>query len=262
MPVILSGVKDLVSEIGLLIFIKESPITVLTLLIPKKLTPPPSINNAPKRPKDTTARGKIPIIAGGTGFWIDAAVYDLNLPEVSPNFALRKTLEKKNIARLLQILKKLDPRRAQTIEQKNPRRLIRAIEIARVLGKVPSLQKKSPYRVFWIGIRPTDLEKRVSNRVKKMIAGGIIRETKRILKQKVSKKRIKEFGFEYRAVLECLENKLTPGELAGKMAQGSLDYVRRQMVWFKRNKKIHWIKNPGEAEKLRRLYAEFTNQVL
>ncbi|MEK7541902.1 MAG: tRNA (adenosine(37)-N6)-dimethylallyltransferase MiaA, partial [Patescibacteria group bacterium] len=79
---------------------------------------------------DIARRGKISIIAGGTAFWIDALVHGLSLPEVKPNARLRRALAKKSAAQLLAILQKYDPRRAAEIEQKNPRRLIRAIEIA------------------------------------------------------------------------------------------------------------------------------------
>src|SRR3989344_9637740 len=79
---------------------------------------------------DIISRNKVPIIVGGTGFYIDAALGRVKLGGVSPNLKLRKKLGGKSATELLKILKKLDSKRAKTIEQKNPRRLIRAIEIA------------------------------------------------------------------------------------------------------------------------------------
>ena len=88
---------------------------------------------------DISSRGKLPIICGGTGFYIQAVVDNIILPEVPPNKKLREKLNKKTTTELFEILKKLDNERAKNIDAKNPRRLIRAIEIAEKLGKVPPL---------------------------------------------------------------------------------------------------------------------------
>lgn len=90
-------------------------------------------------------RGKLPIICGGTGFWISAVVDNVVLPEVKPDPELRKELSEKSAPELFEILKKLDPMRASTIDAKNKVRLIRAIEIAKVLGKVPRLKSKESF---------------------------------------------------------------------------------------------------------------------
>ncbi|QQG45061.1 MAG: tRNA (adenosine(37)-N6)-dimethylallyltransferase MiaA [Candidatus Sungiibacteriota bacterium] len=195
-----------------------------------------------------TSRGKIPIIVGGTGFWIDALIYNINLPTVPPNSRLRKKLVKKRPAELLKILQKLDPRRAKTIEQKNPRRLIRAIEVAKIMGEVPRLVKHSPYNVFWLGLRPskTVLRRKIEARAATMIQKGLIKETKKLLRQGMSKKRIQELGFEYRGALSALEQKLPRSELLYYLVRYTLKYARRQMVWFRRNSKIHWIRSPSQ----------------
>lgn len=189
------------------------------------------------------SHGKIPIVVGGTGFWIDAIVYDLNLPAVPPNRELRKKLEKKTPAALLKLLKKFDPERAQTIEQKNPRRLIRAIEIAKALGRVPKLKRNSPYDTLWIGLTPSyeALPHKIKGRARDMIRCGLVNETKNLLKKGVSKKRIREFGFEYRAALDYIEKKISKKGLYERLAKDTLAYARRQMTWFKKNREIHWI---------------------
>src|SRR3989338_8024568 len=86
------------------------------------------------------AKNKTPIIVGGTGLYIQAIVDNIVLPEVKPNWKLRKELEKKTTEEMFKMLKKLDPERAKNIDAKNPRRLIRAIEIAKSLGKMPKLK--------------------------------------------------------------------------------------------------------------------------
>lgn len=211
--------------------------------------------------KDITGRGKFPILVGGTGFWIDAVVYDLNIPEVPPDLDLRKQLEKKSAEELLKILRKLDPRRAKTIEQKNPRRLIRAIEIAKILGKVPTVKKRSPYNTLWIGINPAKdvLRKRISSRIEKMIKRGLIKETKKLLRQGVSRKRTRELGFEYRLALEAANRELSIKELREKLLSETLRYARRQETWWRRNRAIHWISSPFHLNgtNIRRTLARF-----
>ncbi len=192
--------------------------------------------------KYVTNRGKVPILCGGTAFWIDAVVYDLKPPEVPPNPLLRRRLEKKSAAELLKILQKLDPERAKTIEQKNPRRLIRAIEIAKSIGRSPELKRLNPYKVLWLGLNPPrkTWSRRMQRRIRGMINHGILRETKTLLESGLSKKRLREFGFEYRAALEYLEKKISGKELRDEIIRGTLDYAQRQMRWWKRNKSIIW----------------------
>ncbi len=107
------------------------------------------------------ANNKLPIVCGGTGFYIDALLGDKQIPEVEPNLKLRKKLEKKSTEELFKILQKLDPERARNIDAKNPRRLVRAIEICEALGSVPKLQIRNSnneirnkFDVLKIGIAP------------------------------------------------------------------------------------------------------------
>ena len=185
---------------------------------------------------------KIPILVGGTGLWIDAVVYGWHLPHVLPDQKLRTRLEKKTPAQLLAMLKKLDPQRAGTIEQKNPRRLIRAIEIATTLGSVPTLEKCSLYGTLIFGLNPTlaILERRIRDRAQKMIQHGLIAEIKKLLVSRVGKKRIREFGFEYRAGLAYLEEAMDGKKLREHIVRDTRAYARRQMTWFKRNQNITW----------------------
>ncbi len=192
---------------------------------------------------DIASRGKTPIVVGGTAFWVDTLMYDLDLPEVSPDRVLRKELERKSVDELLAMLNKLDSRRAARIEQKNPRRLIRAIEIANALGSVPPLSKRNPYRTLWIGIMPSEkiLQYRIALRCRVMIKAGLIRETKKLLLKGVSKKRMREFGFEYGDALDVIEKNVAGRDLPSKLTRDTSKYAVRQMRWFKRNHDITWI---------------------
>lgn len=188
---------------------------------------------------DILSRGKNPIICGGTGFYIDAITKGIVFPEVPPNLKLRKILEKKEASELLKILIKLDSIRAKNIKEKNEQnnkvRLIRAIEIAKALGKVPKITEIKPdYKFTKIGIYlPEDkLKKKVEIRVKEMFnkknKGGLLNEIKKLKKTGISNKRLKEFGFEY--------FEPTPE----KVILETIRYAKRQMTWFKRDKEIKW----------------------
>ncbi|MDP2934474.1 MAG: tRNA (adenosine(37)-N6)-dimethylallyltransferase MiaA, partial [bacterium] len=138
------------------------------------------------------AKGKIPIICGGTGFYIRAIVDGLVIPEVEPDWKLRKELEKKTTADLFKELKKLDPKRAKNIDAKNRRRLIRAIEIIKKTGKpVPALEfsaqggSTSDWDVLYIGIKksPLEIKKSIDKRIDKMIKSGLEKEVKNLVKK-------------------------------------------------------------------------------
>jgi tRNA dimethylallyltransferase len=176
-------------------------------------------------------RGKVPIICGGTGFYIDAITKGVVFPEVPPDAKLRKALEKKSAPELFKILKKLDSRRAKNIDAKNKVRLVRAIEIAKALGKVPNImQTKSPYTFIKIGLYlpENELKKKIEKRVKVMFRQGLLKEIKKLKKADVPDKRLKELGFEYYQPTE------------EKVISETLKYAKRQMTWFKRDRKIKW----------------------
>jgi len=203
--------------------------------------------------EDIARRGKLPILVGGTGFWIDAVVYDLALPPVPPDKKLRKRLERKTARELLRVLQRLDPERAREIEQKNPRRLIRAIEIAQTLGNVPPATKKnSPYRTLWIGISspPDALAQRIHARLLRRIHQGMIKEAQKLHQRGLPWRRFYELGLEYRYLAELLRGRITKKEFLAQLEHTIQKYARRQMIWWKRNKKIKWIENPQQAKRL------------
>ena len=202
--------------------------------------------------KDITARGRTPILAGGTGFYIDTVVYDMALPEVLPNRKLRKMLEQKGPALLFAMLKKLDRERAETIDAKNPRRLIRAIEIAKVFGRVPKFKKGRPYRALWLGIKlaPDLLRQRIHTRLIKRMRGGMIEEARRLRKNGLNWSRFYALGLEYRHLADYIRGKVSFADMQKNIEIATCRYARRQMVWFKRNPEIRWLNDKKEAKKL------------
>ncbi len=203
-------------------------------------------------------KNKLPFLVGGTPFWIYAVIDDLQIPEVAPDNKLRKRLEKKSVTELFQMLKKLDPQRAKTIDPKNPRRLIRAIEIVKSTGLPipPTPYNLSPTTFLILGIKKDQeqLYKLIDKRLEARLKQGMVAEVKKLLKQRVSHKRLQEMGLEYRFVSLYLQNKLSYGEMVEQLKNAIHKFSKRQMTWFKRDTRIYWIKNQSEAERLIKNY--------
>jgi tRNA dimethylallyltransferase len=200
---------------------------------------------------------KIPFLVGGTWFYIRAIVDGLVIPEVPPDWKLRKKLEKKSSQELYEILKKLDPERAKTIEKENKRRLIRAIEICKKIGKVPPLKfNPLPYPVLMIGIKRAkkELMERIRKRFFEWLKRGLILEVIKLQKMGVSFKRIEEFGMHYREIARYLQGKISEKEMIENSIGEIQNYAKKQMNWFKKDKRVKWINNYREAEKLVRDY--------
>ena len=227
---------------------------------------------------DILKRGKLPIICGGTGFWIKAIVDNITYPEVKPDWKLRDKLSNKSAEELFLMLEKLDPERAGNIDAKNKVRLIRAIEICEKLGKVPSPQpspkgrgsssssplgrgchvlmtgegsllKSRSYDFLQIGIDiPKEkLHENIKKRLEKRFQAGMIEEVKKLKKQGLSFRKIQSFGLGYFWIPLYLQGKMSKEELFEKVYLAEKDYAKRQMTWFKRDKSIIWISNFKEA---------------
>lgn len=205
---------------------------------------------AEKAIEDIINRGKLPIICGGTGLYVDTVLLGLSLPEVPPNEKLRTQLEKKSPTQLFAMLQKLDPRRAATIEKDNPRRLIRAIEIAKAIGKVPEKNVESKYNVVWIGLRPDEetLKQNIHKRLLKRMKQGMVAEVQTLHRKGLSWKRMEEFGLEYRYLAQYLQKKISHEDMLRLIEQESWHYAQKQWRWFKRNKEIQWFETPGNKK--------------
>jgi tRNA dimethylallyltransferase len=205
---------------------------------------------ARKAIKDIGKRHKLPILVGGTGFYIQAVVDGIVMPEVPPDETLRRKLETRSTGELADILRQKDKRRWETIDRRNPRRLIRAIEIAKALGKIPALQSNPmPAEVVMIGIDPEKniLKKAVEKRSRAMIQRNFIREVKMLLQNDVKEEKIRELGFEYQIALRYLKGEIkSKRELADAITKMTLKYVKRQMTWFRKDSRIIWAHGSNE----------------
>ncbi len=204
--------------------------------------------------KNIQKQGKLPILVGGTGFYIQSIVDGIVAPEVKPDWKLRKEFEKIALPELVERLRALDPKRAGIIDQNNPRRVIRALEIAKKLkGPVPTLgRKETGLDILQIGVLKTgeELKKNINKRLlKRLQKDAMIKEVKK-LRKTLSWKRLEEFGLEYRFVAQYLQNKISYQEMFDRIQIESQHYAKRQMTWFKRDKRIHWITAQKQATHL------------
>jgi tRNA dimethylallyltransferase len=211
--------------------------------------------------EDILQRGKLPILCGGTGFWIKAIIDNVNFPEVKPDWKLREKLEKYSAEKLFAMLKKLDPTRANTIDSKNKVRLVRAIEICKKIGSVPKIptfskasagKQNTRYQPLQIGIKLSreQLYKNIEKRVLARFKQGMIEEVKKLHEQRLSWKKIQSFGLAYFWIPLYLQNKIFKPELIEKVIQAEKNYAKRQITWFKRDKRIKWLENYKGIEKV------------
>ena len=226
--------------------------------------------------KQIQKKNKIPILCGGTGFYIQAVI-EGSIPEVKPDLKLRKKLEKKTPEQLFKQLKKLDPRRAKEIDSKNRRRLVRALEIVIKSGKpVPPLQfsaqggPASGWRVLYLGIKKAlpELKKSIDKRVDKMVKQGLKEEVETLIR-KYGRTTILRNAIGYSEWLNYMKNppqathaggpvKMRKALLSGKLKKQiagtiklhSFQFAKRQITWFKRNKQIVWVENYQQAKTL------------
>jgi tRNA dimethylallyltransferase len=186
--------------------------------------------------QDILQKGKVPIICGGTGFYIDSLVYNISLPHVTPNENLRKELETYSLEQLQNKLQELDEDRYASIDTKNPVRLIRAIEIATELGTVPKLEKNSPYKIEWVYLDFPDeiLKERIYTRLITRITTGMLEEAKKLHADGLSLERMKQLGLEYRYQAMHLLGEITYEEMVELLNTKIWQYAKRQRTWFKK----------------------------
>ncbi len=219
---------------------------LIDIINPKRAVSAAQFQKLAKRAiKGILSRGHVPIICGGTAHWIDAVVYDQKFPKVKPDLKLRAKLERKSTQQLFAQLKKLDPARAGTIDAKNPRRLIRALEIVLTTGKaVPRLIQKPKFDAQWVGIKvdPATLSKKIEKRLQQWLKQGLLKEIEALHKKGVPWRQIEQFGLDYKFGALYLQGQISYDDMTAQSALSIKRYAKRQMTWWKRNKKIKWVK--------------------
>lgn len=209
--------------------------------------------HARKAIADIAHRDKIPIIVGGTGFYIDALVGRILIPAVPIDKKLRARLSEKTSAQLFALLKRRDSARASSIAERNEfnnkHRLIRALEIT--YAKVTPYMESPPYDVLWLGTKPDarTLKARILQRLIDRINAGMIAEARRLRKGGLSYKRMHELGLEYRYLALYLRGMISKDEMVEQLTSKIWQYARRQIIYWKRNKDIRWDAHPALDKK-------------
>jgi tRNA dimethylallyltransferase len=207
---------------------------------------------------DIHARGKIPIICGGTGFYISSLIDDIGFPDVPAHTEEQKELELRSPQDLFTELQKLDPVRASSIDMKNTRRLARAIIIARTLGSVPLLTStkksgESSYETLEIGLILPDsglrsrIHARLVHRIEIPNEQGVtmLQEAEHLHTQPphgigLSFERMEDLGLEYRYLAQFLQMKLNQKDLINILSVKIWQYARRQKTWWRKDARIKW----------------------
>lgn len=212
--------------------------------------------------EDIAGRNKLPILAGGTGLYLQSIIDGFRLFPKQPDLDKRRELEAKSVSKLYRLLEKIKPDFAIKLnnsDRNNPRRLIRYLEIISGGGSLekPKADKRMDFLI--LGLRQDDnlmrerILKRIIIRLEKQ---NMIDEVSRLLDEGISSKKLISFGLEYRFITWYLEDKLSYDEMIEKLLLASYRFAKRQKTWFKRlekqGKKINWLEGDvkKEAEKL------------
>ncbi len=209
--------------------------------------------DALKKIKEIISRGKLQIIVGGTALYLYALTRNYEFKGKSDT-KLRRELESKSLVELQAIVKKNKKISLNSPDFQNKRRLIRAIEVIKNYKlKIKNFPTAIPYSILKIGIDlpRAEIYKRIDRRTQDWLAEGLIDEVKSLLKKKISKDRIIEFGLGYREVIKYLDGEIrTKKELIDRINFSQHAYVRRQMTWFRKDPEIKWCQNIIDAERL------------
>lgn len=206
---------------------------------------------------DITSRGKLPIICGGTGLYLEVLEKDHSYTQIPENSELRNKLNELNKEELIQKLKSINNELVtlsgvegpeDTIDLNSKKRIIRGIEIAEYLKEHPKLKKEElQYKPKYIGIK-VDTEtrnKRIDDRLKYRLEHGLIEEAENLIKQGVSHERLQFLGLEYKFLSHYLQRNITKEELYTKLSTAIHQFAKRQMTWFRRMERqgiqIQWI---------------------
>lgn len=204
--------------------------------------------------KDILSRGKVPIVAGGTGLYINALVYNITFSETITDWNYRNQLQ--NIAReqgpeaLHTLLQEVDPISAENIHPNNVKRVIRALEVYETTGKPISLhqlesRQKKPeydYKIFGIEVERDVLYRRIESRADKMLEMGLYEEVENILKKGYSPDLVSLQGIGYKEIIMAILGKCTLEEAVDKIKLNTRHLAKRQMTWFRKTENLKWMK--------------------
>lgn len=188
-------------------------------------------------------RHHLPIVTGGTFFYIDLLRGKMQPAPVEPNEDFRNSLAHFKDDELFAQLQEKDERRASSIDPFNRRRLVRALEVIEALGSVPEVEVvESPYEWLMIGVEVahSPLHDKIHDRLIERLNGGMVKEVENLVAQGVSYERLDDLGLEYRYIGQYLQKNLTYEEMLGQLETKIRQYAKRQLTWLKRDTEIEW----------------------
>lgn len=193
-------------------------------------------------------KGKVPIVVGGTGLYIDTLIYGIEFPEMEINEDYRKELQEQDLSELYEKAMQIDAEATKKISKTDRKRIIRILEIYKQTGKTKTqLEKESRkngvkyhYLVFALDMDRQKLYDKINKRVDKMIEEGLVQEVQNLLK-KYSYFPTAMQGLGYKEVKEYLENHMTQEQMIEKIKQETRHYAKRQLTWFRKNKQTIWL---------------------
>ena len=198
-------------------------------------------------------KNKIPILVGGTGFYIQAVLYDIDFTENDSDHSYRTELEalhqEHGFPYLYEMLKKIDPESAETIHPNNTKRVIRALEFARQTGDKISehnkeqREKQSPYQYCYFVLNKdrAKLYETINLRVDKMIDDGLVEEVKILAKKGYTKDMVSMQGIGYKEILSYLDGEYSLEDAIDILKRDTRHFAKRQITWFKREKEVTWV---------------------
>ena len=200
------------------------------------------------------SRGKLPIVAGGTGFYIQALLYDIDFRDDTGEGPIRKELEKlaveKGAEYLHSLLQQADPQSADQIHPNNIKRVVRALEYFRQTGEPFSLHNQrerercSPYHFLYYVICSDrkNLYERIDRRVDAMMADGLVGEVQDLKKRGVKRGMTSMQGLGYKEILDYLDGTCSLEEAVYVLKRDTRHFAKRQITWFRREREVRWLK--------------------
>lgn len=198
-------------------------------------------------------KGRIPILAGGTGFYIQSVLYDIDFTETKEDEAFRGQLEKfakeQGNEALFERLRRIDPKSCEVLHANNVKRVIRAIEFYEKTGKRISEhneeqhEKESPYRFLYFVLTDerSRLYEKIDKRVDAMLDAGLVDEVQNLKKMGCSKSLVSMQGLGYKEILEYLDGECTLADAVYRIKRDTRHFAKRQLTWFRREKDVIWI---------------------
>ena len=211
------------------------------------------VNDAQNAIDEIVSKGKLPIIAGGTGLYLKALLEGYDFPEMEINYEFRESLKKFDSEYLHDELTKLDAETAKNIDKNDKKKIIRSLEVIDALKRPLSEvrgKKEHPYVVEWIGLNfpRQELYERINKRVDSMIELGLVEETRKLL-EKYGRVQNLIHTIGYKEIIDFLDGKMPLNDAVEKLKQNTRNYAKRQLTWFRKNENIKWNCYPEKLKK-------------